>query len=126
MAPPVLEGLSSKEEDRPQPLRGEWEAPSQVCQASRKEGTVWDVPPPPRSVLAEGEGPGHRHYPGGNALLGPLHELQDAAVEAPRGIQAPDEVPVIPVRDVAIGDEVGDAGQQQADIPPVSCPVLPP
>lgn len=75
----------------------------------RRDGTAGSVPPPPRAVSAEGHGP---CSPGATTLPGPFHHLQDAAVEAPRGVQAPDEVPVVPVGDVGVGDEVGDAGQQ--------------
>lgn len=65
MVPPVLRELPSKEDERPRQPRDVWEALSpQVCQASRKAGTAGDVPLPSWPVLAEVEGPGHRHLPG--------------------------------------------------------------
>lgn len=94
-------------------LRKAWLHPSPLC---HRQGLL----PAPSLPVSRCNWPAEP----GPALPGPLHQGQDVAVEARGGIQTPDEVPVVPVSNVHVGDDVGNAGQQQVHVPPVGCPVL--
>lgn len=94
-------------------LRKAWLHPSPLC---HRQGLL----PAPSLPVSKCNWPAEP----GPALPGPLHQGQDVAVEARGGIQTPDEVPVVPVSNVHVGDDVGNAGQQQVHVPPVGCPVL--